>query len=303
MKKPLCLMLAAAGSLLLFSVPGRSDDNAAAPVVVWMEALKAQNWLALPGQVGIALSPEMRQRAQALQTLVPWRVVDYKVLGVTREHDGVALVTVRETSERGAVPGLPPEVASTLTTGNVTVEERFVVVQLDGQWQIDFSHSGLPASSLNWLQLADEQNGEPALKQLGQTLNQAGLGQITCSLAGSMPTLGIVSAALVPNFRRAQARGQLTACASNQKNIATALEMYASDYSGRYPRQLAPLRSAQYLRSIPSCPSARADTYSETYQVSTKPDAFTFFCRGHHHEKAGVGPNLPAYSSHEGLNY
>lgn len=302
MKKSMALTLAAAGCLLLFTAPGRSDDNPSAPVLTWMESLKTQNWLALPEQAGIALSPDMRQRAQALQTLVPWRVLEYKVLGVTQEHDGVALVTVRETSERGALPGVPEEVAKTLTVGNVTVDQRFVVVRLDGQWQIDFSHSGLPASSLSWLRLADEQNGEPALKQLGSTLNQAGLGQITCSLASSVPTLGIVSAALIPNLRRAQARAQLSACASHQKNIATALEMYASDYTGRYPRQLTVLRP-DYLRTLPTCPGAGADTYSNTYKVSTRPDAFTFFCAGHHHEKAGVGPNLPSYSSHEGLNF
>ena len=47
--------------------------------------------------------------------------------------------------------------------------------------------------------------------------------------------IAILAAILVPNFLKARAQGQLTACKSNCKNLATALEMYASDNGGRYP--------------------------------------------------------------------
>ena len=47
--------------------------------------------------------------------------------------------------------------------------------------------------------------------------------------------IAILAAILVPNFIRARAQGQLTACKSNLKNIGTALEMYSTDNGGRFP--------------------------------------------------------------------
>ena len=45
--------------------------------------------------------------------------------------------------------------------------------------------------------------------------------------------IAILAAILVPNFIRARAQGQLTACKSNLKNIGTAMEMYSTDWSGK----------------------------------------------------------------------
>ena len=39
--------------------------------------------------------------------------------------------------------------------------------------------------------------------------------------------IAILAAILVPNFLRARAQGQRTACQSNLKNLSTALEMYS----------------------------------------------------------------------------
>lgn len=46
--------------------------------------------------------------------------------------------------------------------------------------------------------------------------------------------LGLSFAMLI----RLRSEGQLTACQSNLKNLATALEMYASDNKDLYPRKL-----------------------------------------------------------------
>lgn len=113
---------------------------------------------------------------------------------------------------------------------------------------------------------------------------------------GSLAT----AALLVPNFVKARAQGQLTACKSNLKNEATALEMWSTDHNGRYPSKMSEL-VPDYLRYIPECPAAGADTYSATYQKSEKPDAYTFFCCGSHHQKADVPSNFPQYNSYEGL--
>ena len=103
---------------------------------------------------------------------------------------------------------------------------------------------------------------------------------------------------LLPNFLKPKAMTQLTACKSNCKNIATALEMYACDNRGRYPVDCSLLRV--YLKTVPTCPVAGKDTYSETYQWHSMPDRFTFHCQGSHHSKV-TPENYPKYSSEMGL--
>lgn len=111
---------------------------------------------------------------------------------------------------------------------------------------------------------------------------------------------------LIPNFLPAGNYGPLTACKSNCKNLATALEMYASDNEGGYPPHLGYLIRGSYLRRVPSCPRAGEETYSEAYVRSRQPDEFSFYCRGKHHEKdyrrfPGDPRNFPQYHSAEGL--
>jgi len=89
--------------------------------------------------------------------------------------------------------------------------------------------------------------------------------------------LGITAALLLPilarELAREQSRRQAERCHNNLKNVGIALEMYSTDFAGRYPkddpehwyteeaslRQLTP----NYLRAIPTCPSGSA------YKVST----------------------------------
>lgn len=119
--------------------------------------------------------------------------------------------------------------------------------------------------------------------------------------SGSLLLVGAVGAAVaVPNFVRARGQGQLTACKSNQKNIATACEMYATDFGGRYPERLSGL-TPNYLRTIPECPAAGADTYSATYQMSASPDMFSLYCQGENHVNVGVPANYPQYNGYSGL--
>lgn len=70
-------------------------------------------------------------------------------------------------------------------------------------------------------------------------------------------------------------------CKSNLYNIATALEMYASDNGGGYPRSLREL-GGPYLTELPTCPVTGSD-YSETYRMTSHPDEFSFGCLGLHH--------------------
>ncbi|MBX3169503.1 MAG: hypothetical protein KF760_19030 [Candidatus Eremiobacteraeota bacterium] len=111
---------------------------------------------------------------------------------------------------------------------------------------------------------------------------------------------------LLPNFLPPRAQGQLTACKSNCKNLATALEMYASDHQGLYPGNLDRLIAGNYLKVIPTCPSVSRVTYTD-YRVSPKQTYFHFSCVGNNHARAYTGfaskssDDLPAYSSEKGL--
>ncbi|MBV8081549.1 MAG: prepilin-type N-terminal cleavage/methylation domain-containing protein [Candidatus Eremiobacteraeota bacterium] len=53
--------------------------------------------------------------------------------------------------------------------------------------------------------------------------------------------IAILAAILIPNFLHARAESQTAACEGNLKNIATALEEYATDNSGQYPAASAPV--------------------------------------------------------------
>ena len=110
--------------------------------------------------------------------------------------------------------------------------------------------------------------------------------------------IAILAAILVPNFIRARAQGQLTACKSNLKNIGTACEMYSTDNGGRYPAAKTGL-TPSYLKTIPSCPSAGQDTY--TYESAMNPDAYTVYCAGSNHTSAGTQGGYPQFNAFQGL--
>lgn len=114
--------------------------------------------------------------------------------------------------------------------------------------------------------------------------------------------IAILAAILVPNFIRARAQGQFTACKSNLKNIATALEMYSTDAQGRYPTTLSDLEENQrYLRTIPTCASAGEDTYTDAYTAASNPDRYTVYCAGTNHSAVDAPQNYPQYNSVAGL--
>jgi type II secretion system protein G len=53
--------------------------------------------------------------------------------------------------------------------------------------------------------------------------------------------IAILAGILVPNFLHARAQSQTASCEGNLKNIATALEEYATDHGGNYPTVSAPV--------------------------------------------------------------
>lgn len=112
--------------------------------------------------------------------------------------------------------------------------------------------------------------------------------------------IAILAAILVPNFIRARAQGQVTACKSNLKNIGTACEMYATDNSGRYETTSTQL-TPNYLKIIPTCASIGTDTYTAGFTSASNPDAYTVVCSGSNHGGVNDSANNPQYTSTQGL--
>ena len=118
--------------------------------------------------------------------------------------------------------------------------------------------------------------------------------------------IAILAAILVPNFIRARAQGQLTACKSNLKNIGTAMEMYSTDWSGKYPTSagLAGL-APNYLKTIPECPAAGSSTYTALFSGALNTagyqDYYYISCNGGNHTAVSVSGNYPAYDGIQGL--
>jgi hypothetical protein len=104
------------------------------------------------------------------------------------------------------------------------------------------------------------------------------------------------------NFFTSKEQKQFTQCQCNCKNIGTALEMYSTDHQGHYPTgNIVAALVPTYLKSIPTCPSAGADTYSSAYSSTMNPDEYTFYCNGLNHNKLGVQANYPQYYSTQGI--
>jgi len=119
--------------------------------------------------------------------------------------------------------------------------------------------------------------------------------------------IAILAAILVPNFKRARARGQLAACLSQCKSTATALEMYAVENDGRFPTLsglagLNVLITTNFLKKLPTCPAANRVTFLD-YEATATPDRFSFSCVGNNHGECFPGVvtlNIPAYSNDQG---
>ena len=94
----------------------------------------------------------------------------------------------------------------------------------------------------------------------------------------------------------------LSACSSNLKNLGAALEMYSADSEGHYPATMA-LLTPNYLKTIPTCPSAGTDTYSASYRVYQGGKVnYTVFCQGHNHESSGTPPDYPRFHAITGIS-
>lgn len=121
-------------------------------------------------------------------------------------------------------------------------------------------------------------------------------------ICGSM----VLAAIIIPSVIRSNPRGSTTACKSNLKNMGTAMEMYSTDYDGKYPPDISYL-TPNYLKTIPECPSANSMTYSLSmgkkapYNTQSYQDYYIFQCEGENHGFLDLPPNYPQYNGIVGL--
>jgi len=103
---------------------------------------------------------------------------------------------------------------------------------------------------------------------------------------------------------RSRSSGAGSACQSNMKNIATALEMYAVDFSGDYPPSLDYLTISSgnygpYMRTMPKCPKTN---YEYEYTFNSQPDNFTLYCKGWAHREVWPAQNI-YYTPDKGITF
>jgi hypothetical protein len=91
---------------------------------------------------------------------------------------------------------------------------------------------------------------------------------------------------------------QLVSCGHQLRTIGLALDMYQTNH-GHYPKSLRALAPA-YLKKLPVCPAAGADSYSKSYHVDPK-TGYQFCCQGSFHKAAGLTANQPNFSRASGL--
>lgn len=108
--------------------------------------------------------------------------------------------------------------------------------------------------------------------------------------------------------RHGRQQSELTACKSNLKNMGTAMEMYSTDWSGKYPTGNAfEALTPNYLKTLPACPSGGAGTYrmalgpEAKYNTKNYTDYYFIECRGVSHGHVGVPRNYPQYNGIVGL--
>jgi hypothetical protein len=98
----------------------------------------------------------------------------------------------------------------------------------------------------------------------------------------------------------------LTACKSNLKNLGTALEMYSTDWDGKYPSTLDSVLPI-YLKTLPECPAAATMSYVAEFGPTASgnhqhfEDYYILHCSGHHHKAVSLEENYPKYNGVEGL--
>lgn len=115
--------------------------------------------------------------------------------------------------------------------------------------------------------------------------------------------IAILSAIMVPNYSKSRSNANFVSCKQNLRNIAAALETYATDHDGVYPDYLAELTDSSYpyLKVMPFCKECGdPSSYEQGYEKATAPNTFTVRCKGTYHAMCNIEEDFPGYSPTRG---
>jgi prepilin-type N-terminal cleavage/methylation domain-containing protein len=108
--------------------------------------------------------------------------------------------------------------------------------------------------------------------------------------------LGILAAILTPVLMRARFKTYHSACLQNERNLATALQLYALENDNLYPDDLATiaLPPQPFIKNIEVCPSTN-DSYTNTYEILNSNADYLIKCPGDHSIQLGVSLCQPEF--------
>ncbi len=159
--------------------------------------------------------------------------------------------------------------------------------------------------SLLWLIFLIKREGD-----IQETYGTRAVKFIDYSLSVSIILLMVFSIMIVPRIFGARAMNVYCLCEDNLKNLATALEMYATDNDGLYPDGFYKLldiskNKKPYISKIPDCLRSRKiydkkHLTSYEYTVSEDFKNFTAWCI-QFHQDVGTASGYPQYNPYKGL--
>ncbi len=133
---------------------------------------------------------------------------------------------------------------------------------------------------------------------------------IDYSLSVSIILLMVFSLMIITRFSRERAMNHLCLCEDNLKNLAIALELYATENDGIYPDGFYKLldlskNKKPYISKIPDCPRSskiydKKHLTSYEYTVSKDFKNFTAWCI-QDHQDVGYHAGYPQYNPYQGL--
>lgn len=118
--------------------------------------------------------------------------------------------------------------------------------------------------------------------------------------------IGILGAILAPVLIRARFKTYHTACVQNERNIASALQLYSIENKDLFPTALSELAASPkpVLKVLPLCPSNQVN-YGTSYATSNGNREYVLACPGvHDNQLPGlVEPGYPHAESGEIIPY
>lgn len=118
---------------------------------------------------------------------------------------------------------------------------------------------------------------------LGKKMKRKRSGFTLIELMVVIAIIAILAAIITPILMRARFKTYHSACVQNERNLATALELYALENRQLYPDDLNILATSArpFIKSIETCPST-GTSYSTSYTVEPDFTEYLQECPGAH---------------------